>query len=126
MQMMARNSTEGGGSGFGWLQAEVVRFDPASAEHGADLKVPHMGWNQVSVKRGDDPLFFGFGADARFYFAHSYHMVCWDSTDIVATACHGYEFPAAVRHGSVWGVQFHPEKSHRYGMQLLTNFIDLI
>jgi glutamine amidotransferase len=125
MQLLARRSAEGGAHGLGWLDAEVVRFDPNRAANVGALKVPHMGWNEVSVRSGDDPIFRGFDTSPRFYFVHSYHMVCQNQDDVIGVTHHGYEFPAAVRNGSVWGVQFHPEKSHRFGMRLLTNFLSV-
>jgi glutamine amidotransferase len=91
---------------------------------GSSLKVPHMGWNEP-VPRRESPLLQGLGARARFYFTHSYHLVCEDPADVVATVRHGIEFTVMVQRGNVAGVQFHPEKSHRFGMALLRNYAAL-
>lgn len=121
MQLLTRGSEEGQLPGLGLLDAVCVRF---ALPPGAPEKVPHMGWNTVAVK-GRQPLFDGFAAEARFYFVHSYHVRCHDAADVAATATHGLEFTAAVARGAVHGVQFHPEKSHNFGMHLLRNFAGL-
>lgn len=120
MQLMARRSEEGRLSGLGWLDAEVVKF---RFFEGSLLKIPHMGWNTLSVVR-DDPLIFPEERQ-RFYFVHSYHLVCADENDVLATCHYGYEFVAAFRRGNIWGVQFHPEKSHRFGMGVLRRFVEM-
>ena len=121
MQLLARRSTEGTEPGLGWLDADCVRF---SFDQAGDLKVPHMGWNSLARER-PSPLLDALPADARFYFVHSYHIRCHDPIDVIGTAVHGYPFAAAVQRGNVYGVQFHPEKSHRFGMALLTQFAAL-
>ena len=117
MQMFAKSSEEGNASGLGWIDGTVARFPTDS---GGSLKVPHMGWNTVTPAR-PDALFQGMPEDARFYFVHSFHLSCPDE---IATGhtLYGTRFVAAVKHGNIRGVQFHPEKSHRFGMQLLANF----
>jgi len=119
MQLLFEGSEEGTEKGLGWIKGRAVRFkfDP---EHGA-LKVPHMGWNLVTP-RGDSPLVQGFLPDMRFYFVHSYHVICDDPSDVLLTADYGLKVVAAVRRGNIMGTQFHPEKSHKYGMILLQNF----
>lgn len=119
MQLMTRASEEGVRPGLGWFDADVRRFDAGRAS----IKVPHMGWNDVHVQR-PSPL-FDTDTPARFYFVHSYHVVCDEPGDVVATTHHGYEFPSVIAHDNVIGVQFHPEKSHRFGMDLLRQFTDL-
>lgn len=117
MQMLTAGSEEGSLPGLGLIDARTVRFRPGST----DLKVPHMGWNEV---RWDfpDPITEGLEDLARFYFVHSYYVVCADTADQLGTTRYGQDFAAAVRHGRTYGVQFHPEKSHRYGLRLLGNF----
>ena len=121
MQLLGHRSEEGQLPGLGLLDAQSVRFvgngDPG-------FRVPHMGWNELKRKR-ESPLFEGFEDRARFYFVHSYHLVCADPVDVLATSYYGDEFTAIVQRGNVWGAQFHPEKSHRFGMQLLSNFASL-
>lgn len=122
MQMMARRSDEGTIAGLGWIDAEVKRFDRATMpEH---TLLPHMGWNDVSPRPGD-PLFAGLEADARFYFLHSYYFQPSESADALATTNYGGVFVSAVRRDNVMGAQFHPEKSHQWGIQLLKNFAEL-
>ena len=119
MQLLARRSDEGIQQGLSWIEGDVVAFDNSRLAP-AD-KVPHMGWADVDVSR-PHPLFEGFHENPRFYFVHAYHMHCDREEDVAALAHHGYEFCAAVAKGNVLGVQFHPEKSHRFGMRLLSNF----
>jgi imidazole glycerol-phosphate synthase subunit HisH len=121
MQMLGRRSEEGGTEGLGLIDAEVrrFRFAPESRQ-----KVPHMGWNQLAPRR-DGALLRDLAARSRFYFCHSYHLVCADPGDVLATADYGGEFVAVLQHDNVYGVQFHPEKSHRFGMALLHNFAEL-
>ena len=121
MQLLSRSSEEGLEPGLGWLDAQTVRFDFRAAANGTDLKIPHMGWNLVRPCRAD-PLLAGLEHDARFYFVHSFHLVCRDRDDELARTKHGYEFASVVRRGHIQGTQFHPEKSHRFGMKLLGNF----
>jgi glutamine amidotransferase len=89
------------------------------------LKTPHMGWCEVEFLQKEDPLFCGLPTDSRFYFVHSYHIVCERDKDIAIRANYGHPFVAGVKRGNIIGVQFHPEKSHKFGMQLLKNFIEL-
>lgn len=121
MQLMARTSEEGAQSGLGWLDADVRRF---SFEAGRRLPVPHMGWGEVHPTR-ESPLFSVDNPDQRFYFSHAYHLVCHDPDDVAATATYGYPFAAAVHRGNILGTQFHPEKSHVFGMEVYRRFIGL-
>jgi imidazole glycerol-phosphate synthase subunit HisH len=118
MQLLMRGSDEGSAEGLGWIEGRSVRIRPDGP---VPIKVPHMGWNEVQVVR-PSPLLAGLEREGRFYFAHSYAVELANADDVVANAVHGKPFPAIVAHGRVSGVQFHPEKSHRYGRQLLTNF----
>lgn len=120
LQLFCRGSEEGELPGLGWIDADCVRFD--SDRMGPGDKIPHMGWAELAPKN-DAGLFQAAGETPRFYFVHAYHVRC-DSEDIVAaTARHGYDFPAAVVQGNIAGVQFHPEKSHQFGMALLDRFV---
>ncbi len=121
LQMLFRGSEEGREAGLNWIDGDVVRFDPGKMD--ADLKIPHMGWNYVSARENCAVL---KGIERpRFYFVHSYHAVCDQQADISATAQYGYEFCCAIRRGHIHGTQFHPEKSHRYGMGMLRNFASI-
>ena len=122
MQLLSEKSEEGiQCPGLSYVKAETIRFQ---FPPGGNLKIPHMGWNTVCVKK-ENPLFSDMTADARFYFVHSYHVACGDQSDILATTVHGVEFVSAIQRDNIFGVQFHPEKSHRFGMQLLKNFAEL-
>ncbi|MCO4095149.1 MAG: imidazole glycerol phosphate synthase subunit HisH [Acidovorax sp.] len=122
MQMMARGSDEGQLKGLGWFDAHVRRFDEAKFTSRTHL--PHMGWNDVEPVRTDG-LLCDLGSDARFYFLHSYYFAPNDPTDVLATTVYGERFACAVQRGNVHGAQFHPEKSHGWGIQLLKNFAGL-
>lgn len=121
MQLMARSSEEGKRTGLGWLDAEVRRF---SFQPGLRLPVPHNGWEVVTPTRAS-PLFREGGDELRFYFSHAYHLVCHDPADVAATATYGYEFAAAVHRGNILGTQFHPEKSHVFGLDVYRRFVSL-
>jgi len=122
MQMMARRSDEGTAAGLGWFDADVRRFDESRIQ--GKTRLPHMGWNDVAPMSEQD-LFNDLGDSARFYFLHSYYFAPHDPADVLATADYGDRFACAVRRGNVYGVQFHPEKSHGWGVQLLKNFAGL-
>ena len=119
MQLITRGSEEGGRPGLGWVDAEACRF-PADGR----LKVPHMGWNVVTPTR-PSRLTARLPDQARFYFVHSYFVRTDRPADTVLSAEYGVTFAAALEAGNVYGAQFHPEKSHRFGMQLLANFAGL-
>lgn len=118
MQLLGTCSEEGSASGLGLIRGSCVRFRFPPGSH---YKVPHMGWNEPTARRAS-ALLQGLDARARFYFTHSYHMVCEDPDDVLATASHGVDFTAMIERGNVMGAQFHPEKSHRFGMALLRSF----
>jgi len=119
MQMLANSSEEGTESGLGWIGAEVKKIDTSALRHKPTL--PHMGWNTVRHVE-DNALFSGIGSGARFYFLHSYYFRCRDPKQCCAVTDYGGELPCAVHSGNVYGVQFHPEKSHHNGIRLLQNF----
>ena len=121
MQMMARRSDEGELPGLGWIDAEVHRLPPRSTDR--ELPLPHMGWNDA-MPTSTDSLFRGMSAP-RFYFLHSYYLVPAHAQDTLATTTYGISFASAVRAGNVYGTQFHPEKSHDWGVQLLRNFAEI-
>lgn len=117
-QMMARRSEEGALPGLGWLNADVVRFDERLFD--VATRLPHMGWNDVTPRAGER-LFEGL-VDPRFYFLHSYYVVPDHDDQVLASTTYGRRFAAAVGHGPCRGTQFHPEKSHQWGIDLLANF----
>lgn len=118
MQMLADSSEEGGQDGLAWIDGTVRKF------RGDSLALPHMGWNDVKQAPAAK-LFADMENDARFYFLHSYYFECRDAGDVLATSDYGGEFSCAVKKGNIYGVQFHPEKSHHWGKQLLKNFAEL-
>lgn len=118
-ELMARDSVEfGHHEGLGWIDARVTRIAPREPE----LRVPHVGWNAVHQLR-DDSMFENVPEGALFYFVHSYQIECDDATVLRGTAEYGGPLTAAFRRASIWGTQFHPEKSQRHGLTLLGNFL---
>lgn len=120
MQLLTKSSEEGELPGLGWVDASTVRFRFGDA---SGLKVPHMGWNYVKPTR-ENPL-IPAGVRSRFYFVHGYYVACESPRATIASATYGFDFACAVNHDNVYGVQFHPEKSHRFGMALLGSFVGL-
>jgi glutamine amidotransferase len=121
MQLLADRSEEGVMPGLGLIPGTVKLL---SFEQERALKVPHMGWNQVASSKGHS-LTAGLDEHARFYFVHSYYFKCEDDQDELLSTRYGVDFSSGVQRDNVMGVQFHPEKSHRYGMQLIKNFVEL-
>jgi glutamine amidotransferase len=121
MQLLTRCSEEGQERGLGWIEADVVRIRPPE---GSGLKVPHIGWSTISPT-GYSPLFDGNSPPERFYFVHSFHVKCDRMSDVAATIEYGDQLVCAVSVENVHGVQFHPEKSHRFGMRVLSSFVEL-
>jgi imidazole glycerol-phosphate synthase subunit HisH len=120
MQLMTRMSEEGNLPGLGWVDAETIKFAPPAE---SKLKVPHMGWNIVhSVK--PSPLLTGAEIEERFYFVHSYYVRCRNRDDVLLVTEYDHLFDAAFSCDNIAGVQFHPEKSHKFGMRLLRNFAE--
>jgi glutamine amidotransferase len=123
MQLMTSRSEEGALQGLGWIAGEARRFEFDDAHR--RLKVPHMGWNRV-VQRKEHPIFAGQASEElRFYFVHSYHVVCDDATDVLATADYGGDFVAAFQRENIIGMQYHPEKSHKFGLGVYRNFVSI-
>ncbi len=121
LQLFAQGSEEGQLPGLGWLPAEAVRFRFEDAAR--RLRVPHMGWNEIQVVR-PHPILKGLESEARFYFTHSYYLQCRAPELVVAVTEYGFAFHSVIARDNIVGAQFHPEKSHKYGMKLLKNFME--
>lgn len=122
MQMLAKSSDEGALPGLGWIDGVVKKFDVSKMPKGTNL--PHMGWNDVTPVV-DSGFFKGMEQDARFYFLHSYYFECCQQANVLAVTDYGGSFTCAVHRENVYGVQFHPEKSHHFGTHLLKNFAEI-
>ena len=120
-QMLMESSEEGNEPGLGWLKGKVIRFRQDQLPQG--YKVPHMAWTDV-LPANNAAIYRGI-AEPRFYFVHSYHILADDRADVTGFSEYGYEFTASVGKDHIQGVQFHPEKSHKFGMQLYSNFSKL-
>jgi imidazole glycerol-phosphate synthase subunit HisH len=116
MQLMGGASEEGERNGLGWIKGKSVKFDSEK------VRVPHMSWNQIKLT-SNSKLFLKLEINSKFYFAHSYHLIPDNTVLVSANSSYGEKFVAAIENDNILGVQFHPEKSHRYGMQLFNNFI---
>lgn len=122
-QLLTYGSEEGNRLGLGWIDGETIKFNRTRLS--SSLRIPHMGWSDTwsALAEGkENPLTHGLPDDMRFYFTHSYHILCNDPQQVLLYADYGYPFVAGVHQCNVLGVQFHPEKSHRFGMALLRNF----
>lgn len=118
MQLLGRSSEEGSIDGLGLIPFDTVKFRIKDSR----LKIPHMGWDIVTFEQ-DNPLIHGITGQQRYYFVHTYHAKCDSKENVLMTCEYGYEFAAAVCKENIYGVQFHPEKSHDFGMALLQNFV---
>lgn len=123
MQLLTESSEEGVLPGLGWIPARTLAF---RSRVPAQLKIPHMGWNVVNLHT-PSALTEGLGGpeEARFYFVHSYFVECTDPDLSILRTTHGLPYDSGIQQGNIYGVQFHPEKSHRFGMKLLSNFARL-
>lgn len=121
MQLMTLGSEEGVVEGLGWINARTIRFK----FNDKNFKVPHMGWSEIETSKTSS-LFSNFIDPPRFYHVHSFHVVCNTNQDVAATAEYGFKFTTSFCKENIYGVQFHPEKSHKFGMQLLKNFSDIV
>ena len=120
MQFFFNRSEEGSESGLGWINGYLKKF---VSEGNNPIKVPHMGWNAVNILRKDGLIPSEGNEEVRYYFVHSYHAICENKDDLVATTFHGSDVTAAVQKNNIYGAQFHPEKSHRFGMDILRNYL---
>ena len=121
MELMGMSSEEGDTPGLQWLDAEALRFKISVS---ARYKVPHMGWNRIQIKKSS-ALMKDVEDLSEFYFAHSYHLKINHRSDLLTETEYGISFPSAVERNNIFGVQYHPEKSHRAGVQVLKNFIEM-
>jgi glutamine amidotransferase len=119
MQLLTRGSQEGVLSGLGWIEADTIKFPAIDG-----LKVPHMGWNVVNPST-QSKLTLDLPNESRFYFVHSYYVQVDKQENSILKANYGIEFDAAIQNDNIYGAQFHPEKSHKFGMQLLKNFSEI-
>jgi glutamine amidotransferase len=119
MQLFTRRSEEGMLPGLGWFDADTVRFRFENNSQG--LRIPHMGWDEIIPQRASH-LLTDLDHQARFYFVHSYHARCDRKEDVLATTHYGYDFASMIQKDNIVGTQFHPEKSHKFGLRLLQNF----
>ena len=122
MQMMGNRSDEGNSEGLKWIDADILKFDESLLSQ--RTKLPHMGWNDVTPVI-NTPLFYGLEKEAIFYFLHSFYFKCNNQIDSIAISDYGISFTSAVNVKNIFGIQFHPEKSHHYGEKLLNNFAKL-
>lgn len=120
MQLMAYSSQEGDLDGLGWIQGEAVKFSFGSNS----FKVPHMGWNDVKIERSTQIIDAAFADDLRYYFVHSYYMKMENDSDEILSCDYGINFTCGFEKENLIGVQFHPEKSHKYGLHLIKNFVE--
>jgi glutamine amidotransferase len=120
MQLLSNGSEEGSLPGLGWINAETLRFNFINT---MEYKMPHMGWNFVQQHK-ESNLFTDMFPESRFYFIHSYYFKANDPLDILTSTVYEIDFTSAIERGNIMGVQFHPEKSHKFGMKLLKNFVD--
>lgn len=118
MQLMSNSSEEGKENGLGWIDAKTIKLKFPSDVR---LPIPNMGWNSIEIKK-EHYLMKDIGTESRFYFVHSYHVVCNNEQDVLATSNYGITFNSAFAKDNVMGTQFHPEKSLKYGMNVLRNF----
>lgn len=123
MQMLGNSSEEGKLPGLGWIKGQVKKL-PCKTEDTQKLILPHVGWNDVSPTILH-PIFAGLSECARFYFVHSFYFKCNHNQNVLAESNYGFSFPSAVYNENIFGVQFHPEKSHSFGKKLLLNFAEL-
>lgn len=121
MQLMTNRSDEGGGPGLGWIDAEVKKMEVRNTNR---YKVPHIGWTSVNIKK-ESKLMRGINDGDEFYFVHSYYCQCRSSKDVLTSSEYDGWFTSAIEKDNIFGVQYHPEKSHEVGIQLIRNFISL-
>lgn len=121
MEIMAQESEEGNAKGLGWFDAEIVHFNISDKQR---YKIPHMGWNCISIKKRS-VLMKNVPESSEFYFAHSYHLKLRCKSDLLSETQYEITFPSAIEKDNIFGVQYHPEKSHDVGSQVIKNFIEM-
>ena len=121
MQLLCSQSEEGVEKGFGWIDADVKKFNLKDS----GLRIPHMGWNTINVQNQAFPLFKNTEEEQRFYFVHSYAVTCKKQENVAATTNYGGDFDSVIWHDNIMGFQCHPEKSHKFGLQIFKTFIEL-
>jgi glutamine amidotransferase len=121
MQLLGEGSEEGDLEGFGWIKGYVKKIDSTLLKEKPYL--PHLGWNTVEVQR-TNPIFYNIDYQRGFYFLHSYYFECTDDKDILGTTTYGLTYASAINHNNVFGMQFHPEKSHQNGLMIFCNFFN--
>ena len=119
VQLLTESSEEGTKKGLGWIKGKTIAFDKTKLA--SNQKIPNMGWAEVD-NYSQSKLFANMHEEPRFYFVHSFHLELENATDCLVTSKYGFDFAAGIEHENILGVQFHPEKSHKYGMKLLENF----
>ncbi len=122
MQLFSERSEEGISAGLGWIESNTQRF--RFEQNGNRLKIPHMGWN--AVQSNDEKLLSKINGEDRFYFVHSYHIGEIREENVIGTTTYGYDFPSVIRKENIMGIQCHPERSHKSGIRILRNFMDLV
>ena len=125
MQLLCNGSEEGQEKGLGWINADIKKFDFSKINGQGQLKVPHMGWNIVKPVDENFPLFKDRQEEMRFYFVHSYAAEVHDPAQRKGTTFFGYEFDSVIGRDNIMGFQCHPEKSHKFGLQVYKNFVEL-
>jgi len=123
VQLFTKRSDEGQKAGLGWFDAETIAFDKSKLPE--NYKIPHMGWSEINFNENCKLFQDLHELPPRFYFVHSYHLKVNNENDIIATTNYGYEFTVGLEKENIIGIQFHPEKSHRFGMQVLRNFSNI-
>jgi len=118
MQLITNSSEEGKLKGLGWVDANTLKFKFSKN----NIKIPHMGWNNINIKKINPLLKNLNDSETRFYFVHSYYVKCNQKNDILTTTEYGFDFASSIQKDNIYGVQFHPEKSHKFGMKLFENF----
>lgn len=121
MQLLTQYSEEGEAEGLGWIDGRTEKFNFKNTDH--DLRVPHIGWNTINIEN-EALLFPDITPDTTFYFVHSYYVICNDRSIVTATTDYGVPFVSSIQHRNIFGTQFHPEKSHKNGLQVLKNFVE--
>lgn len=120
MQLLTKHSEEGNINGLGWIDAQTKKFDLDTDKY----KIPHMGWKEVQFSHKENPLLKGIDPDTRYYFVHSYYVSCANENTSLAKTTYGISFDCGIIHENIMGLQFHPEKSHRFGMEIMKNFVE--